>query len=273
MNNQYRMTGLGPIESELIASLSAKGIRVFSVSQASKELHISPGAASDLVLRLERKKKLLRIEKGKYLIIPPEAWKAGEYTEEGVIIASQLIEPYYVSYWTAISFYGWTEQPSRTVFVAATKIKRPVELRGITIRFVKLRPSRFFGFERQWMGNQKIMVAEKEKAIVDCLDQPRYAGEIVEVAKGLWNGRADFDFPKMLAYALRMKNGAIIKRLGFLMDVLDIKQPRVRREALKHIAATVVPLDTGHGISGPVNDEWRVRVNVEPSNLTEWMRH
>jgi len=267
------MAGLGPIEAELIASFSAKGARVFSVSQAAKELGIGAGPASDLVVRLQRKKKLLRIEKGKYLIIPPEAWKTGAYTEEGIIIASQLVEPYYLSYWTALCFHGWTEQPSRTIFVASTKLKRAIAIHGITIRFVKLRPARFFGFEPHWVGNQKVVVAEKEKAIVDCLDQPRYSGEIAEVAKGLWNGRDDLDFSKLLEYARRMRNGAIVKRIGLLLDILDLKEPRARKEALKHVTPTVVRLDPGRDAGGKVNDEWNVLVNVKPSNMTEWLRH
>lgn len=184
-----------------------------------------------------------------------------------------MVEPYYLSYWTALSFYGWTEQPSRTIFVATTKIKQPISIQGIEIRFVRLRKARFFGYDEQWSGSRKIKVADKEKAIVDSLDQPRYCGEIVEVAKGLWNGRNDFDFDKILEYSLKMDNGAIIKRLGYLMDVLEILSPSYRNKLRKHLTAGYPALNSGQKKEGFYNKEWKLFVNVEPNNLTEWKTH
>lgn len=268
------MAGISPREEQLIAAIGSSEKRVFTVSEAAQMLNVSNIIASKIIHHLTKKRKLQRIEKAKYLLIPPEAWKTGEYTEEGIIVASQLIEPYYLSYWTALSFHGWTEQPSRTIFVATPKIKKPVELQGITIRFVKLAPKRFFGFEVQWVGNQKVTVADSEKSIVDCLDQPRYCGEIVEVVKGLWNGRKELDFQKLLDYALRMKNGAVLKRLGFLMDVLEIHKPTIRNNLLKNITPNFALLDPGEkGQPGNPNREWRIYVNVAPDNLTEWRMH
>lgn len=267
------MPGIGTKETELIANLSDRRITVFSVAEAAKIMGISRKSASDLVLRLLNKNKLIRIEKAKYLIIPPEAWKTGEYSEEGIIIASQMVEPYYLSYWTALSFYGWTEQPSRTIFVATTKIKQPIAIQGIKIKFVRLKKERFFGYSDQWFGNRKIKVADKEKTIVDSLDQPRYCGEIVEVAKGLWNGRDEFDYEKILDYSLKMENGAIIKRLGYLMDILEIRKSSYREKLRKHLTAGYSALNFGQKKGGFHNKEWKLFVNADPGNLTEWKTH
>lgn len=207
-------------------------------------------------------------------MIPPAAWKTGRITEEGIIIASYLVETYYVSYWTALDFYGWTEQPSLTVFIASTKLKRPVELKGTTFKFVKLPPERFFGFDEQWVVNQKVKIADREKTIVDCLGHPRYCSEMVEVAMGLWNGRKGINFETVLHYSLRMKNGAVIKRLGYLMDALEIEKPAFRKKLKRLIGYGYLSLDPGGKAGGShVNKEWRVRVNVDPKNLTEWKMH
>ena len=215
-----------------------------------------------------------RIEKAKYILIPPVAWKSGEFTEESIVIASQLISPYYISYWTALSYYGWTEQPSKTIYVVSTKIKRILEVQGVVFKFVKLHPQKFFGFIDHWVGSVKVTMADREKTIVDCLDQPRYAGEIVEVAKGLWNGKDEIDFAKMLEYALRMKNGAIIKRLGYLMDILEIGKPEVHKRLLKSTNQGMVVLDPYRGYTkGKVDPKWKLVINVDPKNLTEWKTH
>ncbi|HHI03348.1 MAG TPA: hypothetical protein ENL22_07500 [candidate division Zixibacteria bacterium] len=268
------MAGISSKEENFIATLGEKGIRVFTVDEATELFNTSKPMMNKLVHQLVKKRKLQRIQRGKYLVIPPVAWKTGRFTEEGVIIASYLVEPYYIGYWTALDFYGWTEQPSSTVFIASTKLKRPVELQGTKFKFIKLRPERFFGFEEHWVGNQKVVVAEKEKTIADCLDQPRYCGEIVEAAKGIWNGREDINFETVLKYALRMKNGAIIKRLGYLMDVLGIEKPSFRNKLKRHIGYDYLSLDPHGKASGSeVNKEWRIRINVDPKNLTEWITH
>ena len=274
MNNQNKMTGLGAKEAELIATVGSKGLRVFTVSDAAELLGITNIATSQIIHRLVEKRKLQRIERAKYLLMPPEAWKTGQYTEEGVIVASQLIKPYYLSFWTAISFYGWTEQPSRTIFVATQKTKLPIELRGMQIKFIRFKKEKFFGFEEHWVGSQKVVVADKEKTIIDCLDQPRYCGEVVEIAKGLWNGRKELNHGKLLEYALKMKNGAIIKRLGYLMDILEIAKPKLRKELLKNRTQNLAVLDPGDKEStGEQNKEWNLTVNVSPQNLTEWRTH
>ncbi len=269
-----KTSGVSPRETELIAAIGASGLRVFTIADAARLTGLSRSILYITAHRLTQKKKLLRIEKSKYILIPPQAWKSGEYTEEGTILASQLVRPYALAYWTALSFHGWTEQISRTLFVQTTKQKLPVLVQGTTIRFVKLNPSRFFGLEEHWVGSQKVIVTNKEKTIVDCLDQPRYCGEIVEAAKGLWNGRKELDRHRLLEYALLMNNGAIIKRLGFLMDSLETNTKAFQKKLLRHVSPAIVPLDTGpKGPTRAYDHNWRIRANDNPANLTEWIRH
>lgn len=268
------MSGISSKEEFLIATLGERGKRIFTSEEAATILGLNRPHAHQIIHQLTKKRKIQRIEKGKYLLIPPAAWKTGKFTEESLVIASQLIQPYYVSYWTALNFYGWTEQPSQTVFIATTKLKRPVDLRGTSFKFIKLKSVKFFGFTEQWLGDQKVAIAEKEKAIVDSLDQPRYAGEIVEVAKGLWNGRAELDFDRMFDYATRMENSAIIKRLGYLLDALGVVNDTLRTQMKEALTYGYVDLDTNTRTKvHELSRDWRIRVNVNPKNLTEWIEH
>ncbi len=89
MVNQIKMSGLGSKEAELIAAISSRGLRVFTIAEAARVLKLTNRAVSKLVHQLTLKRKLQPIERARYLLIPPEAWKAGECTEEGTIIASQ----------------------------------------------------------------------------------------------------------------------------------------------------------------------------------------
>jgi predicted transcriptional regulator of viral defense system len=99
-------------------------------------------------------------------------------------------------------------------------------------------------------NDRKIIIAEKEEAIVVCVDLPKYCDDITEAAKGLWNGRNEFDSDKLISYAHRTENGAIVKWLGYLMDALDIKKANVRRELAKHLTTGYVPLNPGGDKNG-----------------------
>jgi predicted transcriptional regulator of viral defense system len=149
-----------------------------------------------------------------------------------------------------------------------------VELVGTSFKFVKLKPEKFFGYTDQWFGDQRVSLAQKEKTIVDSLDQPRYVGEIAEVAKGLWNGRAELNFDRVLDYALRMGNNAILKRLGYLLDVLGLLQEELRAQMQHKLTYGYIDLDTSaRRKAQELNRDWRVRVNVDPKNLIEWREH
>jgi predicted transcriptional regulator of viral defense system len=265
--------GLGPNEIELIATIGVTGKRIVTVEDIAEMLKTSRDYASAIARQLERKKKLLRLEKGRYLLIPLEAWSSGKYMEEGRLIANELITPSYLSYWTALSFYGWTEQVSQTIFVATPKQKRSLTIGGTTFKFVRLRLPRFFGYTEQWANERKIVVAEREKALIDCVDMPKYCGDITEVAKGLWNGRNEVDWGKVSAYAIQMKNGAIVKRLGYLMDALGIKRPQTRRELLGHLSTGYALLNPGSAKAISYNADWKVAINIDLNSLTEWKIH
>ena len=75
-------------------------------------------------------------------------------------------------------------------------------------------------------------------------------------------------------YGLRMNIGAIKTRLGYLMDVLGIENPDFRNSLKKHMGYGYLSLDPHGNITGSkVNKEWRLRINVDPNNLTEWITH
>ena len=273
MTKQNIVEGIGRKEAKLIASLLENGQSIFRSEDANRILGNNLSAVNSLLSRLVKKKKVLRLERGKYLIIPPEAWRTGDYLEDGIILAASLVEPYYLSYWTALNYYGYTEQPSNTIFIAAQRSRVSLNIGQIKFQFIKLNQSKFFGFETVWIHNQKVNMATREKMIIDCLDQPRYCGEIVEVAKGLWNGRNELNWKTLAEDAIKMKNSAILKRLGFLMEVLGIPKPAVIKKIREKIGKGYSPLDANGNKSGKYNNRWRLLINIPVKTLTEWRRY
>lgn len=145
---------------------------------------ICSNPVKNVLYRLRKKGRVEEIEKGKYLLIPARAGMKGSWSEVPFLLAPHLIDVYYVGFWTALNYWGMTEQVPRTVFVAATKRKRDLEYGPTKFEFVTLAKNRFFGFVEEKAGGGKFNVSSKEKTVIDCLLYPRYCGGLDEAVKG-----------------------------------------------------------------------------------------
>jgi predicted transcriptional regulator of viral defense system len=265
--------GLGDNETRLLSTLMANGKEIFTVDDAVLILDISRNSLDNLLYKLAKRKWILRIQKGKYLIIPLEAGYEANYLFDSFLIASFLIEPYYIGYWSALNFYGLTEQVPLTVFIASTKRKRDFSLKKLQFCFIKISSKKFFGLSNQWILNKKIKISDKEKTIIDCLDHPEYCGGIVEVAKGLWYGRDEFEYDKMLDYALMIGNRAVVKRLGYLCETVGVGDEAFIDRLRKQITRGYSKLDPNSLAKGEYKSRWNLYVNLSKEELTEWSTH
>jgi len=258
--------GIGKKSSLLLSELAENNKSIFTVDDAVKILKEKKSSVTKLLHDITINKWLFRLSKGKYLILPLEAGVKPEFTEHEFIIVSNLISPSYISYWSALNYYGFTEQVSKTIFVAITKRKREMNLLGLKIKFVTIKKDKFFGFKKILINNRLVNIAEKEKVIIDCLDLPRNCGGIVEVIKAIDSAREDLDFRKLENYAKRMKNQAIINRLGYILELLNIE---TKFKVGKHY----VFLDPLIKNKISYNAKWRIIENIPKTDLFSWKEH
>jgi len=161
---------------------------------------------SSLILeRLANKNIIRKIKKGKYTS------STNIYT-----IATNMISPSYISFWSGIAYKGKTEQILNTIFVACTKKTRNVEFEGYKIIFVKLSKRNFFGYRKEIAGNEELFIADNEKLLIDCLLFPRYSGNIDEVIKLIES--TEFDQEKIMDYLKIINNNSLNQKLGFLLE-------------------------------------------------------
>jgi len=261
---------LNPSEAQLLTTLSGQGQDIFGVQDAERVLHKPNAAVRKLLHGLTKRNWLQRIEKGKYLIVPLSAGMDGHYAENELVVAAHLIAPYYISYWTALSHYGLTEQPARTVYIATTRRRHSLTLHGVTYRFITLTRRKFFGHTRVWIGDKAVEMADRTKVILDGLDHPELCGGIVEVAKGLWHSRNEMEWKKLETYAGRTGNRAILKRLGYLLEIFDLGTVNFRERLQKKMSTGYVVLDPLSPHQGIHNARWRLILNVDIDTLTRW---
>jgi predicted transcriptional regulator of viral defense system len=263
---------LGKAGSDLLTEMTRQEKRIFTFKDAARAYGSSGQGLRKLLSTLVKRGWLQRVEKGKYLILPFEAGREREWTEHEFIIASYLIKPYYIGFRSALNYYGYTEQVSRTVFIASTrrKLKSSLEISGVTYRFVLLSERKFYGTKQIPIDGYQVNISEPEKTIVDCLDQLRYCGGISEVAKALWYGRDELDFIKMAEYSRRNGNRAASQRLGYLIEMLGLKAGKAVDILLQSISNRYAVVDTLSEPKGKYIDRWKVIINVSDDELSQW---
>lgn len=269
-------------ETQLLNTLSAAGKTVFTVEDALAAANGHSANLPRLLSGLTRKRWLLRLERGKYLILPLSAGMEGLYTAHEFVLASRLIEPYAIAYWSALHYHGLTEQVPHMVIVISPARRRDVVIPNLGFRchFVSVAPERFFGHSTVLIDDQPVVITDPVRTVLDCLDRPDLCGGIVEAAKGLagYARRADAQPARLAEYAARLGNQAVVKRLGYLAEQFDIPArfpdggwSAAMTDWQRGLSAGFARLDPRLPAEGPYDRHWRLRLNVPPEQLLGWM--
>src|SRR2546422_10270042 len=119
---QKNITQLGPKEAEFLSLMATSGGEL--TSERAAQFWGSREMARKKLYRLEKRGWIARLERGKYLVIPLEAGAERTWSEEPYLVASTLVHPAAIGYWTAIRHWNWTEQIPRVIYVQTTTRKK-----------------------------------------------------------------------------------------------------------------------------------------------------
>ncbi|MHB1361829.1 MAG: type IV toxin-antitoxin system AbiEi family antitoxin domain-containing protein [Thermoleophilia bacterium] len=269
--NEYSKA-LGEVEARLLASLAYQNKIIFTIQEAQAVTGSPLPAVHSLVSGLVKKKWLIRLVQGKYLIVPLEAGEKGEHTENWFVIAKNLIEakPYYISYYSALDIHEMVTQPVMTIYISTPIRRIPKNILGAAFRFIYTKPKDLWGIEDVWVTqSQKVKTSDLERTIIDCLDRPELCGGVSEVAKGIWTKRNEIDYPKLAEYSKKLGRKSIIKRLGFILETYSLGSQAMLSTLKQEITNSYTLLDPSLPASGRFKSSWKVRVNVESEELIE----
>jgi len=257
--------GLSRREALVLTRLASQNCTIITLDDIQDVIDVSYDDAKKIANNLVHKKWLDRLKSGTYLIVPLVAGETGEYTEHEFVIASHLADPMYISYWTALNYHGLTEQVPLTVFAATTDQVPDREIHGVTYTFVTVTAAKFYGYDSVAVDAQQVNMASVEKTLVDCADHPEYCGGIGELAKGI--AAADVEQATLTEQLLGLGNGAAIKRIVYLADLLDVDLAQ-RDELVDAFTTGYSKLDPTRGDTGRHVSEYRLLVNVPDDELT-----
>jgi predicted transcriptional regulator of viral defense system len=98
------------------------------------------------------------------------------------------------------------------------------------------------------------------------LFKPDYAGGIVEIAKAIYSSKEKIKYSALLEYAIRFDSQAVIKRLGFLLEMLEIETDIID-DLQKLKTASYVVLDTELPKVGKRISRWSIQQNLERETI------
>ncbi len=268
--------GLGKTSSQLLVTLAGRGQRLFTTNQAREVMGSSMATTRKLLHDLVQRGWLYALGRGRYLIIPLEAGPQRQYAAHEFLVAAYLCPGSYIAYWTALHYHNLTEQIPAAVFAATTRRCPSAAIAGVRYIFVTLRPHKVFGQQTIWLEGQAVAVSDLEKTLVDALDHPEHCGGIVEVAKGLHTAWSEdrLDLDRLTTYSRQMGNRAILKRLGYLAERLQLPAGELLSTWQQERSAGYALLDpSSRPAAGSRCRRWQVQVNVPDDELTGWMEH
>jgi predicted transcriptional regulator of viral defense system len=269
--NENAYGGLGVA---LLRALAEQGRSTFTIDEAreaGRGVGVSESYLSLLLHRLARAGLVQRLKRGSYALAPglPGMAQAHPFA-----VAMALVDPCSVSGYAALNHHGLTEQIPHVVTVTTPKrVVTPAmrgavkaapstwEVAGQKFEIVVVIPAHFFGDEEEWIGDSRVRIFDRERALLDCFAFPRRFGGIAEGLGILEEHLHELDVERLVAHALRYGKISVAKRVGFALEQFGASPAIV--EPLASLAMKGYrPLDPTRPRTGERNARWGLIENT-----------
>lgn len=255
----YISKNLNQKQLQFIKLLEDYEISYFDMKEIEHQINQSFKNLNEILENLVDKDLLRRIAKGKYAL--------RNYQNINVL-ATFISKESSVGYWSALHYHGLTERFPNTVFVKMDQRKRDTEILGAPIQFITVKKEKNMGQEQKGYGGNSFPMTDIEMTLVDCFDQPRYAGDFPDLIKAF--AQANLTNKRLIKYTKTYNNIALIKRMGFLAELFH----KEKLKSFIHYAKTKVNkrynlIDAGGLEEGEFVKEWKLRLNVSRTELLQ----
>lgn len=260
VKSTYISANLTDDQRALLQALDDHEVLYFSLSDIEQRIDTALSDKNELVENLYQKGFLTRVERGVYV--------RPQFTDIHVL-ASFISHGGAVAYWSALHLHGLTERFPNKEFIKTTRRKRPTKLFGTPIKFVTVKSCKLqAGNIRQGYGDRAYSLTDVEMTLVDCFDQPRYAGDWPDLLKAFHQAKLDAE--QLIRYAQTYQNLALIKRMGFLAELLQKDGlEEFITFAQKQVNQKYTLFEPGGPNEGRFNSRWKLRMNMTESAILD----
>jgi len=273
------MNGYGQTQGmRLLQQLNAEGCFVFTADDAAavaERAAIGRGYVRELLAQLLKSGWLIRIKRGTY------AWTGsipGGNRVHPFVVATRLVQPSAISYWSAMSHHGLTEQVPLVVSCCTPKKVVTPSMRQANARddgerhcwkmgdirceYTTIKPEHFFGVEEVWIDQSfRVPITDRERTILDLFAHPRMFGGMGEAIAVLNEHVDTLDTDKLVSYTVQYAKGSVARRVGWTLSQVGIAD-----DVLSPLQAMCTTgfrlLDPTQPRQGPYDAKWRVQDNV-----------
>ena len=262
-NNSKKGVNLSPLEHKLYFGFYEK-----EVLRNTDAYNIIPNkkTARQILFRLKNKGFIMQVRRGLFAIVPAQMI-GKDFSIDRFLVASQLVRPYFISHHTALEIHGVAESYLNIAYISTNKISRPLEFQNISYKIINTK--QMFGIEQVQRGTQVINVSNRERTVLDCIRNIKYAGGIEELAKSI-SAFPGLDHKKLLEYLHIFKEKSLFHRTGFILDRLksELNVPQDFLDSIKeNLSKRTYYLHTG--TRGVYKKEWNI---IVPENIEEMMK-
>lgn len=259
MQNKYK--GLSKDEMYLISRAEFEKQKIITTAFVQRVFEDKNKAARILVY-LERKGRLLCIERGKYLLVPLKAPNQRWMPNEFVVASLWMGEtPYYIGYSSAYNYWGFTDQIPQTVFVLNTRKGLKKIVGKLSYSAVKISPRKIYGLRNMNIDDENVFISDRERTLVDFIYKPM--GSWVDVESLIKEQLKEISIEKLIRYLVRFPVASVRKRAGLMLQRLGIPQqklsPLQRSIGKENTYIVFNPFIKSR--KGKVNSDWKVIIN------------
>jgi predicted transcriptional regulator of viral defense system len=266
-------THLGSLKDLFFSWAQLREIEFVRTGDLIKMFQLTPKQERELLSRLSRAGKIVRLARGLYLVpkkLPPGGkWRPHEY-----LILAKLMESlnaeYQIGGLTAFNRYGLSEQVPNNVFVYNTKISGTRKIAGLSYQFAKV-PSRRLGgtTELELPTGEKVKIATLGRSLLDAVYDWERFNSLPKAYKWLMAYRDDQAILNdVVECALRYGNVGTIRRVGYILELMKMAPyaSMQLKQALPLSKQVAIPLVPKKPAKGTMHREWGIIDNLEKEN-------
>jgi predicted transcriptional regulator of viral defense system len=195
---------------------------IIDVESAAAALAISHTAAAKRLARWVKQGWLRRVAQGRYAAASLTSLTSERVLDDPWVLVPVLYDPGYIGGRTAAEYWDLTEQIFKDIIVltARTIRSRSQQHHGAIFTVKHILEDKIFGTAPVWRHQTKVSVSDIHRTVIDMLADPALGGGIQHVADCLraYLAHKNRNDKKLVEYADRLGNGAVFKRLGFLVE-------------------------------------------------------
>ncbi len=256
-----KYAGLSKDEIYLISRAEFEKEKLIT-TQFAQSIFFNKNKAAKVISSLVRKRRIICLEKGKYLPIPLKAPNQQWFPNEFIVANLWMGKiPYYIGYFTMYNYWGFTEQIPQTVFVLNTKKSCKKVIGNVRYEAVKIDQKKYYGVEKIKIDEEEVWISDKERTLVDFIYNPLGSFENIETV--LKDNIKKINLDRFIGHlrqfpvvSVRKRAGYLLERLGCNVSFLSRLKKTIGKEQ------TYIVLDpTNKSRKGKVNKEWKIIVN------------